>query len=60
MESTTTVVEWHNPQLQQMKTSPSTAGIDKKKKEEKLPTFGRPQVDRDLHQDTLTFTTNLK
>jgi len=41
-----------------MQTSPNTAAIGVEAKEEKLPTFRRPQVSKDLQQDTLASTAN--
>ena len=58
MESPAIVAEWHDPKLQQMRTSPNAAAIDTETKEEKLLTSGRPHISRDLQQDTLTFTAN--
>jgi len=37
-----------------MRTSPNVATVGTETKEEKLHTFGRPQVGRDIQQDTLT------
>jgi len=54
MESTAIIVEWHNPRPQQTRTSPNAAAADTETKKLKLLTFGRPQVHRDLPQDTLT------
>ena len=58
MESTAIVAGQHNPRLQQMSTSTNAAATDTKTKEEKLLTFGRPQVDRNLQQDTFASTAN--
>ena len=58
MESIAVIAEWHNPRLQEMRTSPNAAAVDAETKEEKLLTFGRPPVGKDLQQDTLTFTAN--
>jgi len=54
IESTAIVAGQHNPRLQQMRTSTNAAATDTKTKEEKLLTFGRPQVGRDLQQNALT------
>ena len=48
IESIATIAERHNPRLQQIKTSPNAAAMDTEPKEEKLLTFGRPQVGRDF------------
>ena len=39
MESTAIIVEWHNPRLQQMRTSPNAAAADTETKEEKITYF---------------------
>jgi len=46
IESTAIIVEWHNPRLQQMRTSPNAATVGTDIKEEQLLTFGMPQVGR--------------
>jgi len=57
MESTAITVGWHNPRLQQRRTSPHAAYTETK--EEKLLISERLQVDRDLQQDSLTSFSNL-
>ena len=52
------MAKWHNLRLQQMRTSPNAAAVDTETKEEKLLTFGRILVGRDLQQDTLISTAN--
>lgn len=44
MENTAIVAEWHNPNLQEMRTSPNAAAIGTETKEENLLTSGRPQA----------------
>jgi len=58
MESTAIIAEWHNPGLQQTRTSPNAAAVDTETNEEKLLTFSRPLVGKDLQQDTLTTSAN--
>lgn len=48
MESIAIVAEQHNPRLQQMRASPNAATMDAETKEEKLLTFRRPLLHRDL------------
>mgnify|MGYP001853302158 CR=1 FL=1 len=48
MESTAIIAGWHNPRLQQMKTSPNAAAIDTETKEKNLLTFRMSLVGRDL------------
>jgi len=60
MESTAIITEWHNARLQQMKTSPNAAAVDPKTKEEKRLTFRKPEIGRNLEQDTLPSTANLQ
>ena len=43
-----------------MKTSPNAAAVDAKTKEEKRLTFRKPEIGRNLEQDTLTSTANLQ
>lgn len=54
MEITAIPAGWHNPKLQQTRTSNSGAPIDIK--EENPLTFRRSLVDRNLQQDALTST----
>ena len=42
IESTAITPEWHNPRLQEMRTSPNAAAVDAETKDEKLLTFRRP------------------
>ena len=58
MERIAITAERHNPRLQQRRTNPYTTAMDTEIKEEKVLTFGRPQVGRDLQQDTPTSTAN--
>ena len=58
MENTAIAAQWHNPGLEQMRTRLNAAAVEKETKEEKLLTFGRPQVVRNPQQDTLTSTAN--
>jgi len=58
-ESTAIKVGWQSPRIQQKRTNPN-AVIDTEMKEEKLLTSGRPQVGRDLQQNTLASTANPK
>jgi len=48
MESIAVIAEWHNPKLQQMRTSLNAAAVDTEMKEENLLTSGRPLAGRDL------------
>lgn len=58
MESTAIIAGWQNLCMQQMRTSPSAALMDTETKEEDLLTLRRPQVVKDLQQDTLVSTAN--
>jgi len=51
-------VGWHNPRLQQIRTSPNAGARDTEKKEEKLLTFGSPPVGRNLQWYTPASTAN--
>ena len=53
MESTAITAGWHNPRLQQMRTSTNAAALDAEMKEENLLTFGRLPAGRDLQQKPL-------
>jgi len=48
MKNTAVIADGHNCRLQQMRTSPNAAAVDTETKEEKLLTFGRPPVGREL------------
>jgi len=50
-ESTIIIEGWHNPWLKQTGTSPNAATMNIKTKEEKLLTFGRPQLSKTLPQE---------
>ena len=56
MESTAIIGERHNSGLQQIRTRPNAAATVTE--EEKLLTFGRHPVGRDLQQDPLASTAN--
>jgi len=56
MEGTAIIEKQHNPRLQQMRTSTNAAAANTETKEEKPLTLRRPQVGRDLQQNTLTST----
>ena len=58
MESTAIWAEWQSLWLQQMMTNSKAAAVDAETKEENSFTFGRPQVHRDLQQDTLSSAAN--
>ena len=52
MESTVITAGWRSPRLQKARISPNAAAVDTETKEKKLLTLKRPQVGRDLQQDT--------
>ena len=56
MENTAIAAQWHNPGLEQMRTRLNAAAVEKETKEEKLLTFGRPQIHRNLKQNTFVST----
>ena len=60
MESIAMIAEWYNPRLQQIRTNPNTTAVDAEIKKEKLLTFGRPQIHRNLQRDALTSTASLE
>lgn len=55
---TAIIVGWQSLWLEQMRTSPHATDIDTETKEQSSLNFGRPQVGRDLQQDTLASTAN--
>ena len=58
MESTAIIAGYQSPRQQQVRISPNAAAVYTETKEKKLLTLRRPQVGRDLQQDTLASTTN--
>lgn len=57
-QSTVITAEWDNPRLHQTRIRQNAAAKDTKTKEEKLLTFGRLQVGRNLHKEILTSSAN--
>lgn len=58
IESAAIIAGLQSLQLQQKRTSPNTAAVDTKIKEENFPTFRRPQLHTNLQQDIFTSTAN--
>jgi len=58
MEYTAVTAEQHNPRPQQIKTSTNAPAMGTKTKEDKLLTLRRPQIYRNLQEDTLASTAN--
>lgn len=58
MESIAIIAEQHNTRIQQVRTSPNAALVDTEMKEEKLLSFGRPPVGKDLKKYTLSSAAN--
>ena len=48
MASTAIAANWHNSKLQQVRANPNAAAMDTETKHEKLLTFGRPMIVRDI------------
>lgn len=58
MERGEIIKGWQSSKLQQTRTSPNTAALDAKTREENLPTFEKPPRSKDIQQNTYATTAN--
>jgi len=58
MENAAMAAKQQGPKLQQVKICSNATAVGTEIKGKKMLTFRRPQVCRDLHQDTLASTAN--